>query len=129
MRNRRRRDRVRRIDPAAQRIDLVLREQFLHRGARIGAAGVFRIALDQGDLVGLHLVGMKLEIKLHAAIDLLRQFCADAGIRQDHADLDLLGHGDARCGDQNGSRHHPLLQHHDDLPLAWRLSALFGRNL
>ena len=93
--DRRRGDRVRRIDPAGQDVDVVLRQQFLRRDAGVVAARVLGVALDQRDLVGLHLVGVELEIDLHAAVDQLRELGADAGVRQVDAHLHLLRVGQA----------------------------------
>ena len=89
--DRRRCDRVRGIDPAREHVDLVLGEQLLHRDLGVGAARVLGVALDQRDLVGLHLVGVELEILLDAAVDQLGELGADSGVGQHHPDLDLLG--------------------------------------
>ena len=71
--------------------------------------GSFVVALDEVDLVGLHLVGIELEILLHAAVDLLPEFGADAGERQDDADLDLLRLSRAgRKGKRGDGRNHSL---------------------
>ena len=88
--DRRRCDRVGGVDPAAERVDLVLREQLLHRDLGVGAARVLDVALDQLERVRLDRVGIELEVLLHAAVDLLGELGADAGIRQVDADLHLL---------------------------------------
>ena len=88
--HRRRGDGVGRIDKAGERVDLVLGEQFLDRDLGFGAVRRLGIALDERDLVGFDLIGIELEIKLHAALDLLRKLGADAGIGQDQADFYFL---------------------------------------
>jgi hypothetical protein len=60
---------------------------------------------------------MKLQVQVHAAIDLLGEFGADAGVRQDDADLDFLSYGETGSGSHDSGRHNRFLEH-DDLPLA-----------
>jgi hypothetical protein len=68
--------------------------------------------LDQRDLVGLHLVGIELQVELHTAVDELRELGADPGVRQVDADLHLLGvrqgGGHDECDDDgdDDSLHH-----------------------
>ena len=83
-------NRVGRIDPARQRIDLVLRQELLDRDFGVGAAGRLGVALDDGDGIWLYLIGIQFQIKLHAAIHLAGKFGADSGIGQNNTDLNLL---------------------------------------
>ena len=91
-------DGVGRIDPAGKRVDLVLGQQFL--GGDLGGGAVRRlgIALHQRDRIGLHLISIELEIKLHAALDLLGKLGADAGKRQNDADFHFLRRSGLRHG-------------------------------
>src|SRR5262249_9833675 len=78
----------------------------------VGAARVLHVALDQRDLVRLYLVGVELQIELHAAVDQLGELGADTGVRQVDADLHLLrvrqggGHGERSDSDGDDSLHH-----------------------
>ena len=109
--DRRRGDRVRRIDPAGSDVDVVLGQQLLHRDLGVGAARVLDVALDQLDLVGLDLVGVELEILLHAAVDLLGELGADAGERRNDADLDLLRLGQRGRHGKRGRRRENAFDH------------------
>ena len=104
-------NRVRRIDPAGQRVDVVLRQQFLHRDLGVGARRVLVVALDDLDLVGLELVGLELEVLLDAAVDLLAELGADAGERRDQADLDLLRLGQRGRHGKRSRRHENAFDH------------------
>ena len=104
-------DRVRRIDPAGERVDVLLRQQLLHRDLGVGARGILVVALDDVDLVGLELVGPELEVLLHAAVDLLAELGADAGERRDQADLDLLRAGQRGRHGERGRRRENAFHH------------------
>ena len=105
---RRRCDGIGRVDPAGKRIDLVLGEELLDRGLGFAGTRQLRVALDERDRIGFHLVGIELEILLHAAVHLLSKFGTDTRIGQNDADFHflrrcLLCHGppgrDGKCGD------------------------------
>jgi hypothetical protein len=106
-----RRNRVRGVDPPRQDVDVVLGEQLLDRDLGVGAAGILHVAPDQRDLVRRHLVGVELEVELHAAINLLRELGADARVRQVDADLHLLGLGPRGRHDEHGGYRDDPLHH------------------
>jgi hypothetical protein len=104
-------DRVRRVDPAREDVDVLLREELLDRDLRVGAARVLHVALDQRDLVGAHLVGVELEVQLHAPIDELAELGTDARERQGDAHLHFLGLGPAGGQGQRGEDGDHALEH------------------
>jgi hypothetical protein len=67
-----------------------LRQQFLDHDLGLFAVRGFRVALDERNRIGLYLVSIELEIKLHATIHLLGKFGANSGIGEYNADFDLL---------------------------------------
>ena len=109
-------DRIGRIDPAGDDVDIVLGEQLLHRQFGIGAGRVLHVALDQLDRVRLDLVGIELEVKLGAAVHLLRDFRGDAGIGHVDADLHLLRGGEAASNGERGARRDDAFHHGDPSP-------------
>jgi hypothetical protein len=67
--------------------------------------------LDQRDLVGLHLVGIELEVELHPTVHQLGELGADTGVRQVDAHLYLLCFGPRGNHGKRGRYRDDLLDH------------------
>ena len=116
---RRRGDGVGRVDEAGEDVDVVLRDQLLHRGLGRRAAGILRVALDDVDLVRRKRAGVELHVHLHAAVHLLAELGAHAREGQHDADLDRLrGCARGERGERRGgSEPRPaMLASHGHLP-------------
>ena len=90
------RDDVGREHEAGEQVDLLAHDQFLHGGLGGVAARILGVALDQLDRVRAELgLALERQVEVHAALDLLAEVGAAAGIVQHDADLD--GPGGRRC--------------------------------